>query len=414
MPIIAEDKIILRELALKYRECAEHPANAEREARARRIHALNHERPIVGIHEVPWNEMNAGGQLTCFCQDSYARRIEWFFRSKLFQWQYFPGDMVLEKFFRIQKAFSNTFDGLSVIENDIRITDKTNYIISHTYTDQLDTEEKLNLLQMPVVTAHPETDAQRKAFVEEMFGDILPPKITGTFFTCGTWDRLARIRGVEPMYYDLALRPDFMHETARRYMNIYLSAIDQMDALGLFSGELNELHCTPAWCDELDETERKNGRGSAASTWCRAVAQPFGSVSPDMHEEFDTEYVIPVASRFGLTYYGCCEPLHDRVDILKRIPNLRKVGATPWANIPMIGEALGKDYVMSRKPNPALVGGTLDEDAIRAEVRETAEVCIRYGCPWDYTLKDISTVKYTPTNLFRWHKIVQETLDEYY
>ena len=55
-----------------------------------------------------------------------------------------------------------------------------------------------------------------------------------------------------------------------------------------------------------------------------------------------------------------------------------------------------------------------DEDAIRAEVRETAEACIRYGCPWDYTLKDISTVKYTPTNLFRWHQIVQETLDEYY
>ena len=35
MPIIAEDKQILRELALQYRTFAEDPVNAEREARAR-------------------------------------------------------------------------------------------------------------------------------------------------------------------------------------------------------------------------------------------------------------------------------------------------------------------------------------------------------------------------------------------
>ena len=35
MPIIAEDRRILRELALQYRNCAEDPVNAEREARAR-------------------------------------------------------------------------------------------------------------------------------------------------------------------------------------------------------------------------------------------------------------------------------------------------------------------------------------------------------------------------------------------
>ena len=55
-----------------------------------------------------------------------------------------------------------------------------------------------------------------------------------------------------------------------------------------------------------------------------------------------------------------------------------------------------------------------DEDAIRREVRETAEACMKYGCPWDYTLKDISTVSYKIENLTRWNEVVQETLDEYY
>lgn len=133
-----------------------------------------------------------------------------------------------------------------------------------------------------------------------------------------------------------------------------------------------------------------------------------------MHEEFEVEYIRPIAETFGFTYYGCCEPLHDRLDGLKKIKNLRKVGCTPWADINSTGEQLGKDYVLSRKPNPAMVAGTIDEDAIRREVSETAEVCIKYGCPWDYTLKDISTATYKIQNLTRWNEIVQETLDEYY
>jgi len=413
MPVTQEERNILRALAREYREYAENPVNREREKRARLTNGLTHVRPIVSIAELPWNELNVDGQLTLRCTDPFAKNMEQFFRRTLLQWKYFQGDMILEPFYRIGKAYDNSGYGLSRKEEILAI-DQTNHIVSHHYNDLLDTEEKLDQLHLPVITARPDVDRENVALAEEILDGILPVRLAGTYIYCSIWDQISTLRGVQPLYLDLALRPEFMHETMRRFTEIYASMIDQMDEQGLFSSDIKDLHCTPGYSDELDEIEKKNGRGSRASGWFRGLAQPFSSVSPDMHEEFEVEYIRPIAETFGFTYYGCCEPLHDRLDGLKKIKNLRKVGCTPWADINSTGEQLGKDYVLSRKPNPAMVAGTIDEDAIRREVSETAEVCIKYGCPWDYTLKDISTATYKIQNLTRWNEVVQETLDEYY
>ena len=149
--------------------------------------------------------------------------------------------------------------------------------------------------------------------------------------------------------------------------------------------------------------------------WFRTTAQIFSSISPAAHEELDMCYSAPLAARCAYTYYGCCEPLHDRIDRLKRVyPNLRKIGVSPWANVEKSAEQIGGDYVLSRKPNPAFVAGTLDEEVIRREITETVKACRKYGCPCDITLKDISTVGYKPQNLIRWAKVASDVLDEYY
>jgi len=413
MSITQEERNVLRALAHEYMEYAALPVNREREQRARQTNGLQHVRPIVTIAELPWNELNIEGQLTLRCADPFARGMETFFRRSLLQWKYFQGDMILEPFFRIHKAFDDTGYGVERQEQTLAI-DQTNHIVAHHYDDLLDTEEALDKLHLPVITARPDIDQQNLALAGEILDGIMPAKLTGTYIYCSIWDQISTLRGVQPLYLDLALRPEFMHETMRRFTEIHASKIDQMDAQGLFTSDIKDLHCTPGYSDELDAIEAKNGKGCRASGWFRGLAQPFSSVSPDMHEEFEVEYIRPLAETFGFTYYGCCEPLHDRLDGLKKIKNLRKVGCTPWADVNSTAEQLGKNYVLSRKPNPAMVAGTLDEDAIRKEVRETAEACIRYGCPWDYTLKDISTASYKIENLTRWNEVVQETLDEYY
>lgn len=119
-------------------------------------------------------------------------------------------------------------------------------------------------------------------------------------------------------------------------------------------------------------------------------------------------------ARCGLVYYGCCEPLDNVIDSLKTIPNLRKIGVSPWANVEKCAEKIGSSYVAACKPNPAAVAGTLDEAAVRKEIERTVNVCTKYGCPFELVLKDISTAGHRPQNLTRWSQLAREVLDACY
>ena len=117
---------------------------------------------------------------------------------------------------------------------------------------------------------------------------------------------------------------------------------------------------------------------------------------------------------FGYTYYGCCEPLDTRIEMLKSISNLRKIGVSPWANIEKCAELIGGNYVYARKPNPAYVAMKTDPDDIRRETENTVKACIKYGCHPEFVLKDITTVSRKPENLVIWANTVNAVLDEYY
>ena len=73
-----------------------------------------------------------------------------------------------------------------------------------------------------------------------------------------------------------------------------------------------------------------------------------------MHGEFALQYELRWLGRFGLSYYGCCDPLHRKMAILEKIPNLRKVSMSPFVNIDEAVANVGDRYVFSYKPNPAV------------------------------------------------------------
>ena len=100
--------------------------------------------------------------------------------------------------------------------------------------------------------------------------------------------------------------------------------------------------------------------------------------------------------------------------MLKQYKNLRKIGVSPWADVEKSAEAIGGNYVMSRKPNPAFVSKELNEEVVRKEIEDTVKLCVKYGCPCDITLKDISTVSYRPQNLMKWSAIASDVLDRYF
>jgi hypothetical protein len=88
--------------------------------------------------------------------------------------------------------------------------------------------------------------------------------------------------------------------------------------------------------------------------WSLATAQIFSEVSLEMHEEFSLPYDKMWVEKFGLACYGCCEPLHRKIDTLRSIPNLPRISMSPWVDHELGAEAIGRDYIYSPKPTPAI------------------------------------------------------------
>jgi hypothetical protein len=289
-----------------------------------------------------------------------------------------------------------------------------NDIVSHHYEDQLDTEEKVAALSLPLITAHPAIDKKKLEEAEELFGGILPVRLRGHEMYYCPWDDIAQLRGVENCLLDMVDNPDLIHGTVKKFTDISVARYTQMADLGLLDFNAPTLHCTPPYTWDLPAKDHDGGKPRLKDVWFRGMAQIFVSASPAMQDEYDLQYMKPFMEKCGLSYYGCCEPLDRFIPYLKKVKNLRKIGVSPWADVRSSAEQAGGDYVLARKPNPALVSGAFKAGALRQEIRETAEACIENKCPYELVLKDISTVTGKPQNLIDWARTVSEILDEYY
>lgn len=408
---INQDLTIIRDLAKRYMEIAQSDRHIRMRRRFRDSNDLKIVRPPLLVDEIPWHEMNMDGALDCVCADSELRGIEFELRKVLYREKYFRCDSMTEPCWLVRKAFSNTGNGFHTKEDCISI-DKRNNICSHHYHDVFADEAALETYHDPVITPHPEQDIANVTHMQEIFGDSMPVELRGHDIYYAPWDEIASMRGVEPILLDMYDNPAYLHKIIGLITRAKTLEMDQMEAYGLYDPRLLSLHCTPRPVTPPSEPDPSHYRCS--DIWFRTMAQMFSSVSPEMHDEFDIQYSLPLASRCAYTYYGCCEPLHDRLDKIKQYPNLRKIGVSPWADIEQSAEAIGGNYVYSRKPNPANVAAVTDPAVIRREIEETVKVCLKYGCPLDITLKDISTVHYRPQNLIVWTEVASAVLDEYY
>ncbi len=407
--ITVRDREVVRELAKRYMDAICTEKQEKMVQRFRDTNDLKLVRPPVVIEEIPWYQMDIDGELACLCEDKRARNTELGFRRKLFYLKHFEGvDNLFEPFFRIKRAYDSTGIGIKVEEN-IRRTDSFNNIVSHEYKDMLEDESSLELLHDPEFTLRPDKDAEQLEFYNELLGDSIPIKLYGFgYMYDAPWDTISRLRGVEPILLDMYDRPEYLRAIMEKFTSATIATIGFVEKNLDVDSTVSSLHCTPAIASGLDGDGIKG-------TWYRRMAQTFGAVSPAMFKEFEIDYLKRIAPRFAYTYYGCCEPLDDKIDILKKnISNLRKIGCSPWASVEKCAEQIGGEFVLSRKPNPANVAIKTDVEIIRREIEETVRACIKYGCPYDISLKDISTVSNRPENLITWAKTASEVLDKYY
>jgi len=126
------------------------------------------------------------------------------------------------------------------------------------------------------------------------------------------------------------------------------------------------------------------------------------------------QYELRWMERFGLNYYGCCEPLHRKIDLLKKIPRLRKISISPWANTDEAVEKIGNQYVYSFKPNPAIFAvDPWDKETAKSDLLNTLEKAKSNNCIVEVIMKDISTVHYEPQRLWEWNRIAEEETERF-
>ena len=405
-----KDRDILRELASQVVEIAALPVQQETIALWKALNGLKPVRPMVMIDQIPWHEMDVDGELALQTADDFCRGIETRLRRILYCWRHMRADMVVEPVLEFGKIIRGMGFGLEKVEKRA-VTDPRNSVVSHYYIDQLQTEEDVDKIRTPEVVLDERATARVEEMAHELFDGLIDVQMQGCLPGFAAWDLIVQWRGAESILWDLADRPELMHRIMSALTGAQLAMLDQLEEKGLLGFGQRTIHCTGAHTDELPASGFTPRHPRAKDLWTYGMAQIFSSVSPAMHQEFEVDYAIRWYSRFGLAYYGCCEPLHEKIDIVRKIPQVRKISMSPWVDVEKGAEQIGRDFAFSRKPNPALLAGaTWEPDAVESDLRETLDQCTGHGCPVEFILKDISTVRYQPQRLWEWADIAMKVV----
>ena len=400
------DREILRKLADSYMQIAVLPVQEEKKRLWKKLNGLNPERPMVMIDQISWSEI-VDDELILQCEDAENRMYEQYFRQIIYRWKHFPADYVVEPFVRVKKAINNSGFGIDIMEKTIG--EENHEVSSHAYTNLFSGIDDVEKIKMPKISHDLAETKRRMEHASWLFDGIIDVRDEGYSLHISVWDPISTWMSVEGVLYAMIDNPEMLHALAKRVADGHMQSLDQLEEMGLISYDLPLVHCTGAFTDELPAAGFNPEKPRLKDTWCYGLAQMFSTVSPAMFYEYEIVYSRPIMERYGLTYYGCCEPLHDKMDEIKKISNVRKISVSPWANQEISAQEIGKDYVFSRKPNPSFLAMEgFDGEIIKKEFAETLEICKKYNCPSEFILKDISTIRNKPERLSEWEKIAMK------
>ncbi len=405
-----KDIEILRELAQKYMQCAVSPQQEE----VQKLWIAHNngcgQRPMVLIDQIPWEEMDVDGSLQCKIQDPYWQSVEQYLRRKLYQYKHMRADMFLPGYIVIPRKLKDPdFRSFGVnIHEKIIQRNPSDSVVSHAYEKQFNEMDDIKKIKHTILGADKDAEAEIMDYANKIFDGISSVRFQGVTLHCGLWDAISMWQGVEEIYFMLMDHPELLHAMMERMTQIVLEWIDQGNAEGLFVTPEKTCHCSNTIKAALD-IEDANDNGMSQNSWAFGMAQVFSSVSPEVTKEFEVPYMKRIFEKFGNVYYGCCEKLDDRLDILSELPNVRKISCSPWSDPYCFARNLSKGIIMSNKPNPALAASG-NMDAARDELIRTIDAAQKYDRTLEMILKDNSSVHGHPERLWEFEQMAMKVV----
>ena len=334
------------------------------------------------------------------CKSDYGRRLEQSFLRHIRHHELLDDDHVCP----------DTLDmGWHVWCNEFGIAIKTEYVkdaegvVTGYHFDHpiADLNDGFDRVKPATFGVDRDATLAEKAFLEETFGDILPVTIqSGTYGNNNITQRLMRLMSMETFFMAMYDCPDVLTELLAMLRDNAKRMALWAEAEGLLVRN-NGNQCTCGTCYNfttlLPQPDADPARVRLRDMWAQMDSQETVGVSPHLFAELILPHYTELAELYGLVYWGCCEPADPIWETsLSRLPNLKAVSISRWADQAYMAEALdGTGIVFSRKPDPNLLGihRELDEAAWRAEIRNTLAIVTPRSVPLEFVVRDVYSLQ---------------------
>lgn len=410
-------KITIRDLAKQYMGICQSDRNADSVKLWRDHNSLIKTRPPVIVSwdfAFPaYDEIVAAFVDQLIAVDQPFRTLELWLRLKLWAWETIHDDSVYSPWYSMRAKM------LPLPENNWGI--KRNVVRdehSHGWRNMSVVKIIEDLAQLQV-TEHKVIDDNTPEIqmIRDLIGDILPVHVDkSTVYPIWGGTDLSEtagaLFGLEELLYLLYTNPELVHKLMAFMRDAVLANLEQGEAAGDWStagpwGSVeNQNYNMPQHTNELPEPKANSHGAKLKDLWFFTHAQEFEGVSPAQHEEFLLQYQMSIMEKFGLVNYGCCETLDNKIDILRKISNLRRILMGPLANLKNGCDQIGRDYVVSWRPTPAVVSSGFDSDAIRESIKQGFEDS--GNCNIEIMLKEVMTVQNDLSRLAKWAEIARQ------
>jgi hypothetical protein len=401
----SKDIALLRDLAVRYLDVCNKPIQATRRALWRKHNSLHGDRPLIYVRAFAWKTLPESRLL---CEDPFFHTYENFLRYQLF-WDTMDDDSIFEPCVTVQAHHVCSGWGVPIVRH---YSDEEGGSWKGDYPiKQLDDIAKMRAPWHEIDEA---ATAQAVARVQDAIGDIITINVDrGPAYRMWTGDistDLGHLRGIENFMVDMMDNPEWLHRLVGFMSAGVLRTHEQAEAAGDWGLCAHQNQAMPYAEELLDPAANANGV-KRSQLWGYMAAQEFTGVSPAMHNEFLLQYQLPILKHFGLAAYGCCEDLTNKITMLRQIPNLRRIGVSPMANVARCAEQIGRDYIVSYRPSPAdMVSYGYDPQRMRSILTRDLRACRNSHV--DITLKDVETVQGEPERVRAWVRITRQVINE--
>lgn len=416
--VLPSDAAILRELGKRVLEAAESPENRERVRLFYQHDTGPADRPIV------LTETDGGIQMVIpdyapRCQEPWAQAYEHGLRNTLMHHEIIRDDYPIEPCINVGWQISISDYGVQPRNTcpEVELGQKGAYHVDKVIDDL---ERDFHQLRPRSYSVDRESSAAQKSLLEEVFDGILGVRMRGNpFWTMGLSQPAVFLIGLEELMVYMFDQPEALHRLMAFLRDDNIALMEWMARENLINLNNENDYVgsgSRGYTRALPVAHKEAGAPlETQDLWVLLESQETVGVGPKQYEEFIFPYENAIAQRFGRVYYGCCEPVHNRWEVLRNMANLKRVSVSPWCDEDFMGEALSDKIVYSRKPNPTLVSTEVfNEDLIRADLRKTLSVTSKNNCSTEIVMKDVHTLKGEPDRLTRWVSLAREVIAEYY